>query len=292
MLSMLLISALAVAQYPTPAEKPAAQDTTRPSAQNRDTVNRAQSQAATTAAELKLEMRRLWSEHIALTHNYLVSAFAGLGDTAELAQRLLRNQDEIGDAIKPFYGPAAGQQTATMLRGHIQHATHLVTALKGSSPAMGSSRAMESFGQQRRDTTGRDTTMNARPSGRTDTTAARPAQGRSDMAAGGAQQGDTAGVDRAIAMLKANADSIAGFLNSANPRHWNRATLRSALGMHLDLLVQAARARARGDWDASIAGLDASHRQIQQLADVLTEGIVKQFPNRFPGRTTAMSRER
>lgn len=327
MLSMLLISALAVAQYPTPAEKPAAQDTTRARANQgapaaRDTTN--QSRTPTTAAALKQDMRRLWSEHIALTHNYMVSAFAGLGDTTQLSQRLLRNQDEIGDAIKPFYGPAAGQQLATMLRGHIVHATHAVAALKGMQTAMG----MPHQGQMHRAEKQQwDTTMNARPSIRgNDTTAARPTQGqRRDttalargqqqrgqqragqdtigmrgvhgdsaghmMGIGVAQRGtgDTTDVNKAVAMLRANADSIAAFLNSANPRHWPRATLQSALNMHLDLLVQAAKARARSDWSASVAALDASHRQAMQMADVLTDGIVKQFPNRFSTRTTAMS---
>ncbi|MDP3911614.1 MAG: hypothetical protein Q8Q14_14610 [Gemmatimonadales bacterium] len=234
MFAMLLVSALAVAQYPTPAEKPAAQDTAR---------------TPTTQAALRQDMHRLWSEHIALTHNYIVSAFAGLGDTTQVAQRLLRNQDEIADAIKPFYGPAAGTQLATMLRGHIQHATHAVAAVKGTH-------------QQPRDTSA-------------------PARGRDTT-------GRKADVTT-VAMLRANADSIAGFLNSANPRHWPRATLQSALSMHVDLMVQAVQARARGDWSASVAALDASHRQAVQIADVLTDGIVKQFPNRFTGRTTAMS---
>ena len=308
MFAMLLVSALAVAQYSTPAEKPAAQDTARarttaPAAGNRDAMNQNQSRTPTTQAALRQDMHRLWSQHIALTHNYIVSAFAGLGDTTQVALRLLRNQDEIADAIKPFYGPAAGTQLATMLRGHIQHATHAVAAAKATQTAMAGGHQQGQWDSQwNKDKEQRADTANRMGQPRRDTTAARPAQAQqsrdtSALTRGrdttgmrdGARGGDTLDVNTTVAMLRANADSIAGFLNSANPRHWPRATLQSALSMHVDLMVQAVQARARGDWSASVAALDASHRQAMQIADVLTDGIVKQFPNRFTGRTTAMS---
>ena len=269
MFAMLLVSALAVAQYPTPAEKPAAQDTAR---------------TPTTQAALRQDMHRLWSEHIALTHNYIVSAFAGLGDTTQVAQRLLRNQDEIADAIKPFYGPAAGTQLATMLRGHIQHATHAVAAVKGTKTAMAGGHRQGQWDSQ----WNKDKEQPAQAQPPRDTSALARGHDTTGMKAG-ARGEDTLVVNTTVAMLRANADSIAGFLNSANPRHWPRATLQSALSMHVDLMVQAVQARARGDWSASVAALDASHRQAMQIADVLTDGIVKQFPNRFTGRTTAMS---
>ena len=289
MFAMLLVSALAVAQYPTPAEKPAAQDTARarttaPTAGNRDAMNQNQSRTPTTQAALRQDMHRLWSQHIALTHNYIVSAFAGLGDTTQVALRLLRNQDEIADAIKPFYGPAAGTQLATMLRGHIQHATHAVAAVKGTQTAMAKGHQQGQWDSQ----WNKDKEQPAQAQQPRDTSALTRGRDTTGMR-DGARGGDTLDVNTTVAMLRANADSIAGFLNSANPRHWSRATLQSALSMHVDLMVQAVQARARGDWSASVAALDASHRQAMQIADVLTDGIVKQFPNRFTGRTTAMS---
>src|SRR5687767_12358232 len=47
-------------------------------------------------------VRKLWEDHITWTRLYIVSAAAGLPDTTAAAERLLRNQDDIGDAVKPF----------------------------------------------------------------------------------------------------------------------------------------------------------------------------------------------
>jgi len=55
--------------------------------------------------DLRLGMRKLWEDHIVYTRNYIISALAGLGDADAVAQRLLKNQDDIGDAIKPFSQP-------------------------------------------------------------------------------------------------------------------------------------------------------------------------------------------
>lgn len=52
-----------------------------------------------------------------------------------MAQRLLANQDEIGAAIKPYYGDAAGNQLATLLRDHITIATEVIAAAKAGDDA-------------------------------------------------------------------------------------------------------------------------------------------------------------
>src|SRR5512135_678520 len=52
------------------------------------------------SVELRLAMRKLWEDHITYTRNYIISALAGLEDVGKIAERLLRNQDDIGNAIK------------------------------------------------------------------------------------------------------------------------------------------------------------------------------------------------
>lgn len=68
------------------------------------------------AAHVRAAMRKLWEDHITYTRNYIISALAGLRETDHVAKRLLKNQDEIGDAVKPYYGDAAGNQLATLLK--------------------------------------------------------------------------------------------------------------------------------------------------------------------------------
>ena len=64
-------------------------------------------------------MRKLWEDHITWTRLFIVSASADLPDKQATTERLLRNQQDIGDAIKPFYGRAAGERLSALLTEHI-----------------------------------------------------------------------------------------------------------------------------------------------------------------------------
>jgi len=82
------------------------------------------------ATDLRNAMRKLWSDHTTYTRSYIVSAVAGLPDLPAVTQRLLRNQDDIGNAIKPLYGEEAGEKLAALLRDHILIAADIVKAAK------------------------------------------------------------------------------------------------------------------------------------------------------------------
>ena len=75
-------------------------------------------------------MRRLWEDHITWTRLFIVSAVADLPDKQATTERLLKNQDDIGDAIKPFYGRAAGDRLTALLKDHILGAADILTAAK------------------------------------------------------------------------------------------------------------------------------------------------------------------
>jgi hypothetical protein len=64
-----------------------------------------------------------------------MSAVAGLEDTGKIAERLLKNQEDIGNAIKPLYGDAAGDKLAALLKDHILRAADLVNASKAGDNA-------------------------------------------------------------------------------------------------------------------------------------------------------------
>jgi len=307
MLSLLLIAALAV-QTP-PASKPT-QDTTA-SKPTTTAAPRGTSQAAVSRTAFHDRMRDLWSDHIAYTRSFIVSASAGLADTSEVLQRLLRNQDEIGEAIKPYYGDPAGTQLASLLRSHIQLAGKALVAAKGNTPThVGMNMTMTESNAyisnpMSRDSARKDAPKNvpapvsdttkAAQNVRQDTTAQAkvPAQGQVQVGqqapAAPAGQVDSVQLNQAVAALKANVDSIATFLSKANPRGFQHTAMSGGLQMHIDLLLKEVTAHLKKDWSGSIAAYDESQRHAAQMADMLSEGIMKQFPSRFNNKTTTVS---
>jgi len=175
-------------------------------------------------ASLRDDMRKLWEDHITWTRNYIIAAEAGSPDTDATATRLLQNQTDIGDAIKPLYGDAAGTQLTSLLRDHILTAAALITAAKAN---------------------------------------------------------DADKVAATKDKWYANADAIADFLATANPKNWPATEMRQMMHDHLDITLAEAVDHLKGDYAADIADYDKVHTQILKMADMLTDGIVAQFPEQF-----------
>lgn len=169
-------------------------------------------------------VRKLWEDHITWTRVYLIAAIAGLPEADTAAGRLLQNQVDIGNAVKPFYGDAAGSQLTALLKDHILIAASLITAAKS---------------------------------------------------------GDTAKFATVNKSWYDNANQIAGFLNSANPDHWALKDMQDMMKSHLDLTLAEATARLKSDWSGDIAAYDRVHTEILDMADMLADGIVSQFPDKF-----------
>ncbi|HEX2148720.1 MAG TPA: hypothetical protein VHI31_00890 [Actinomycetota bacterium] len=75
---------------------------------------------------LRRAMDRLWSDHAFWTRNYIVAGLAGSEDAGPAAERLLRNQEDIGNALVPFYGEQAGAGLTVHLKQHILIAAEMV----------------------------------------------------------------------------------------------------------------------------------------------------------------------
>jgi hypothetical protein len=172
-------------------------------------------------------MRKLWEDHIIWTRQFIVSAATeveNLPDTGPTVDRLLANQTDIGNAIKPFYGEAAGDALTVLLREHILTAADIIAAAKA---------------------------------------------------------GDGEAVEAASAAWYANADEIATFLSEANPRNWPLDEMKAHMKSHLDLTLEEAVARLEGRYADDIAAYDKVHADILEMADMLSAGIITQFPSRF-----------
>ena len=85
--------------------------------------------------ELRNDMRKLWEDHITWTRLAIISLTTDSPDTQATVGRLLQNQDDIGDAIKPFYGDAAGEELSRLLREHILIAADLIAAAQAGDSA-------------------------------------------------------------------------------------------------------------------------------------------------------------
>ena len=82
------------------------------------------------AAGLKADMRLLWEQHITWTRMTITSLVFDLPDTDFTVKRLLRNAEDMGNAIRPYYGDRAGDRYAALIREHLTIAAELVKAAK------------------------------------------------------------------------------------------------------------------------------------------------------------------
>jgi len=170
------------------------------------------------------DMRKLWEDHITWTRLYIVNALADLPSKEAAANRLLSNQVDIGNLIKPFYGDEAGNQFSALLKDHILIAAEVVDAAKA---------------------------------------------------------GDAVKQKEASKRWYENSNDIAFFFEKINPKNWPYPEMKSMMFEHLDTTTEEVSARLNKDWTGDIASYDKLHGQILKMADMLSSGIVKQFPDRF-----------
>lgn len=86
-------------------------------------------------------MRKLWEDHITWTRMTIVSFAHDLPDLPQTQARLLRNQTDIGNAVRPYYGRRAADALISLLREHILGAVQLLSAARaGDSARIGPAR--------------------------------------------------------------------------------------------------------------------------------------------------------
>jgi hypothetical protein len=109
---------------------------------NNSTNGNHTSDNATNPEEFRVAMRDLWVDHVVYTRQYIVDVAGDLASVNDTAGRLLKNQEDIGNAIKPYYGEEAGDQLTDLLRQHILIAVDLVAAAKdGNTTALNAANA-------------------------------------------------------------------------------------------------------------------------------------------------------
>jgi len=177
----------------------------------------------TKAEQLRSNMHKLWEDHITWTRNVILNIMDDLPGTEQAVQRLLQNQDDIGNAIKPVYGDAAGNELTRLLREHITQAADLLKAAKANNQTQ--------FNDLNKKWT-------------------------------------------------ENADAIAAFLSKANP-NWKNDEMKKMMHDHLKFTTDEAVARLKKDYAADVKAYDKVHEEILSMADMLTDGILQQHPEKF-----------
>ncbi|MDG4658152.1 glycosyltransferase [Ectobacillus antri] len=173
--------------------------------------------------KFKNEFRRLWIDHVLWTSNYITSATAEAEDQKQVLTRLLKNQEDIGNAIKPVYGENAGNKLTNLLKEHIVIAGKIVDAAKTGKKPLVNQLSKEWY---------------------------------------------------------RNADDIAAFLSGTNP-YLKNENLKKLLYMHLKLVTNDLSASLAKDWKARIIAIDEGVSHIILMADTISAGVVKEFPEKF-----------
>src|ERR1051326_1265043 len=173
--------------------------------------------------QLRLAMHKLWEDHVTWTRNVILNIIDDLPGTDPAVARLLKNQEDIGNAIKPIYGDAAGTELTRLLKEHITTAADLLKAAKA-----GNQSAFQDANKKWFD----------------------------------------------------NADQISAFLSKANP-NWKLDDMKHMMHDHLNLTTAEATARLKKDYAADVKAYDKVHDEILMMADMLTDGILQQFPAKF-----------
>jgi hypothetical protein len=96
-----------------------------------------------------------------------------------------------------------------------------------------------------------------------------------------AKAGDGDAAAAAQAAWYVNGNQIADFLHNINPRHFRRSETREMIKMHLDTTLVEAVARLTGDFDGDLEAYDEVHHHMLEMADFLSNGIIRQFHRRF-----------
>jgi len=84
-------------------------------------------------ADAIMQWRELWTDHAVYTRMYIIESLNNSSGADAAAARLLKNQEDIGNAIKPYYGEAAGTKLTALLKEHILIAVAIINDVKAGN---------------------------------------------------------------------------------------------------------------------------------------------------------------
>ena len=176
------------------------------------------------AITFRLALRELWQYQVTWMSSYIVSALSDLEDVDIVRNKLIKNQEKIGNVIKPYYGGFAGNRLAALLREHIVVAIEIVQAKKAKND---------------------QALQNAQEKGRK------------------------------------YAERISDLLSRVRSPRWDKQYLKDMFYKHLEYIDMQVDSRIQKDWASEIKAYDDGLAHVLQVSDILAEGVVHQFPDKF-----------
>ena len=195
----------------------------------KNSISIANKSMSSSAVNLKAAIRLLWEEHVTRTRNVIICLVDDAPGTEKAIAMLLKNQEDIGNALKPYYGEAEAKKIIDLLNQHIKTFVEVVKAAKVEN---------------------------------------------------------TVALNDANKRWYDNADEIAKFFNKVNT-NWKLADMKLMMHTHLKLTTDEAVARIKKDYNADAKAYDAVHIEILKMADMISEGIGMQFPEKNKNNSTA-----
>lgn len=179
------------------------------------------------AVELRGTMQKLWADHMQWTFVTVDAFFHNSNGLSAQLNRLLKNQKDIGVAIVPYYGRAAGVKLTALLTTHINQAVPVLTAAKN---------------------------------------------------------GDQTALKKSLDDWYAYAQGIANFLSGTNLKNWKQTDLREMMKKHIEQTTGYSVELLKGNYEEAVKKYDEANDHMKQMADELSMGIIKQFPDKFKKR--------
>lgn len=178
---------------------------------------------AAAAINLKLNMRKLGVENVCWMRNMVLCTTDDIPGKEEIVKRILQNQDDVGNSLKPYFGEENARHLGELLQEQFFKITDLLKALK---------------------------------------------------------HGQKIDYNELDAYLNANADSIVKILILNNP-NWKKEELLKMIKDYIQFTKEQASARLNKDYNGDIAAFDKAYNNALAIADLISSGIINNFPERF-----------
>jgi len=86
--------------------------------------------SVTRKAELRGSLRALFEDRAAYTRNAVISALGNAADLDAVTARLMKNQSDIGNALKPYWGDDTATKVTALLKEQVTLSLAVVKAAK------------------------------------------------------------------------------------------------------------------------------------------------------------------